>query len=208
MMYEFKAMRTATKNFPPGSPDWCEGMSLRFQYTYEHLNHMGVDPIIEVLNELIPHEPWNKFPIEKPLKRADAYCELVIGVPWEMIEPYVRGKDAQLADKLLSLCNPGVTGRPLIESNDNIMTSDNATQGTSKSYTLNRLMRDAPEAYQRVLGGELSANAAAIEAGFRSVTYQISEKTTPEAAAQKIRERFGDDFAEELSNAINMEGMT
>lgn len=35
------------------------------------------------------------------------------------------------------------------------------------AYTLSRLARTAPELYQRVLNGELSANAAAIAAGFR-----------------------------------------
>lgn len=47
---------------------------------------------------------------------------------------------------------------------------DNITliqRGTDKSYTLARLHRDHPELAERVEAGELSANAAAIEAGFR-----------------------------------------
>jgi hypothetical protein len=40
----------------------------------------------------------------------------------------------------------------------------NAEQGNSKGYTLSRLNRDHPELYDRVIAGELSANAAAIEA--------------------------------------------
>jgi len=35
------------------------------------------------------------------------------------------------------------------------------------AYTIARLQRDCPELHERVLSGELSANAAAIEAGFR-----------------------------------------
>jgi len=38
--------------------------------------------------------------------------------------------------------------------------------GTSRAYALARLDRDRPDLAQRVLSGELSANAAAIEAGF------------------------------------------
>ncbi len=49
---------------------------------------------------------------------------------------------------------------------DNI-TPARADKGTSKSYTLSRLCRDHSELFQRVCDGELSANAAAIEAGFR-----------------------------------------
>ncbi len=39
--------------------------------------------------------------------------------------------------------------------------------GTSREYTLRRLRRDRPELAEMVIGGKLSANAAAIEAGFR-----------------------------------------
>jgi hypothetical protein len=39
--------------------------------------------------------------------------------------------------------------------------------GNSAIYTLKRLKRDRPDLFQQVLGGALSANAAAIEAGFR-----------------------------------------
>ena len=57
--------------------------------------------------------------------------------------------------------------------------SDNITlakeRGTSKSYTLSRLKREAPELYERVCNRELSANAAAIEAGFRRVQTPIEQ---------------------------------
>jgi hypothetical protein len=39
--------------------------------------------------------------------------------------------------------------------------------GTSRDYTLARLKRDRPDLAELVIGGALSANAAAIEAGFR-----------------------------------------
>jgi len=47
--------------------------------------------------------------------------------------------------------------------------SDNVTisRGNTLSYTLDRLSRNHPELYQRVIAGELSSNAAAIKAGFR-----------------------------------------
>jgi hypothetical protein len=40
-------------------------------------------------------------------------------------------------------------------------------QGTGKAYTLDRLKRDRPELFEQVCDGKLSANAAAIQAGFR-----------------------------------------
>lgn len=48
--------------------------------------------------------------------------------------------------------------------------SDNITldgRGTSRSYTVARLKRDKPELFKRVVAKEMSANAAAIKAGFR-----------------------------------------
>jgi hypothetical protein len=40
-------------------------------------------------------------------------------------------------------------------------------QGTSRSYTLDRLKRERPDLFRRVVKKELSANAAAIKAGWR-----------------------------------------
>jgi hypothetical protein len=39
-------------------------------------------------------------------------------------------------------------------------------RGNTKSYTVARLRREAPELYEEVKQGRLSANAAAIRAGF------------------------------------------
>jgi hypothetical protein len=48
---------------------------------------------------------------------------------------------------------------------------DNVTikpeRGNSRAYTLDRLRRERPDLFERVKAGEFSANAAAIEAGFR-----------------------------------------
>jgi len=51
------------------------------------------------------------------------------------------------------------------ESRGSNATSGNLGRG--RSYTLARLRRDRPELAERVEAGELSANAAAVEAGFR-----------------------------------------
>lgn len=49
----------------------------------------------------------------------------------------------------------------------NAFTCDN--HGNSRSYTVARLKQQAPELFEKVVSGELSANAAAIQAGFRKV---------------------------------------
>jgi hypothetical protein len=45
--------------------------------------------------------------------------------------------------------------------------------GTAEGYTRRRLRRDRPDLYERVVEGELSSNAAAIEAGFRKPTRTV-----------------------------------
>ena len=42
-----------------------------------------------------------------------------------------------------------------------------SSSGTSRSYTVTRLKHEAPELFEQVVAGELSANAAAIKAGIR-----------------------------------------
>lgn len=76
---------------------------------------------------------------------------------------------------------------------------DNITlvqRGTHSAYTLARLERDRPELAQRVRKGELSANAAAIEAGFRDKS--ISIPLNPATAAKAIRKHFTPEQIDEL----------
>ena len=62
-------------------------------------------------------------------------------------------------------------------------------RGTAESYTLARLRRDEPELAKRVEAGELSANAAAIKAGFRYPTMNV-RIDSPEAAIRGLLRRF------------------
>lgn len=71
--------------------------------------------------------------------------------------------------KVLALWRDAVT--PIKGTNqhsDNITTQDDG-RGTSRSYTVSRLKRERPDLFERVATGEMSANAAAIEAGFRKL---------------------------------------
>jgi hypothetical protein len=61
--------------------------------------------------------------------------------------------------------------------NDNIINTL-SSQGTSKAYTVSRLKRDRPDLFEKVVAGELSANKAAIEAGFRRKPTTIEQIKT------------------------------
>ena len=98
--------------------------------------------------------------------------------------------------------NPaGDVGRPENDNNyDNIINKNIYEQtgcGTSKQYTLRRLAKEGrDDLLTQVETGELSANAAAIEAGWRKKT--ITVRIDPGSAAQTIRNHFDDEQIAEL----------
>lgn len=59
----------------------------------------------------------------------------------------------------------GKGGRP--KNDDNVTSFEGRKTGNSKAYTLDRLSHESPGLYEAVCRGEMSANRAAIEAGFR-----------------------------------------
>jgi len=72
-------------------------------------------------------------------------------------------------------------------------------RGTA-AYFLSRLERDRPDLAVRVWRGELSANAAAIEAGLRKPTITLPENLADAAAA--LFRRWGADGAERLAGLL------
>ena len=104
--------------------------------------------------KILENETFAKFITGKPLA----------GCGWSLDKVRKLIEDDPEA---LAMWRDAVT--PPLGSNqhtDNISTHKDG-HGTSKSYTVSRLRKNAPALYERVKKGELSANAAAIEAGFR-----------------------------------------
>jgi hypothetical protein len=102
------------------------------------------------LRELITKEPmegWGENPerIEGLIKHDAEVLVLWRDAMKEKTGPKLKGDDG--------LCN--------------IVTETKGTTGNSRSYTVSRLQREAPELFAQVVAGTLSANAAAIQAGFR-----------------------------------------
>ena len=61
---------------------------------------------------------------------------------------------------------------------DNAIKRDNVTndpeRGNAKAYTLDRLKRERKDLFDEVVAGNLSANAAAIQAGFRKPGAEVA----------------------------------
>jgi hypothetical protein len=81
-----------------------------------------------------------------------------------------------------------------ITNSDNV-TNSNPRRGNSKAYTLSRLESEAPELFKLVVQKKLSANAAAIKAGFRKppptilqLFDRLLKRATPEdRAAMRVK---------------------
>ncbi len=105
------------------------------------------------------------------------------GWPLDKVEKLIKGDVETLAMWRDAVTPPA--GRPSL--NGDIITNNEDGRGTSKSYTVFRLRREAPELYEEVKEGRLSANAAAIQAGFRKkpspfeqITRLLSKLTSEE----------------------------
>ena len=76
----------------------------------------------------------------------------------------------------------------------------NSKASDTESYALRRLKRDRPELAHKVIQGEMSANAAAIEAGFRTKTVSVpvmkdGERQIERAGQTLIKHFEGDTWA-------------
>lgn len=101
-----------------------------------------------------------------------------------------------------------VTTRPKhihASDNDNVMI--NAGQGNARAYTLDRLSRERPDLYQQVVDKELTANAAAIEAGWRKRKIQLEPE--PQSVISFILRHFtAEERATIVRALLGMEGQS
>lgn len=95
--YHFRAMRTALNQLTVGTPEWHEGMSVRLQYTYERLEDMCIEPLTEVVRELLECEPWHHVPLDKPAGDPAAYFAGVTGQHPTVLLDVMKHYDLELA---------------------------------------------------------------------------------------------------------------
>lgn len=151
------------------------------------LNHLptAIDRILET-------EAWRDREVDGKPMHNRTFREFIVSPPlkgcgWEKqidaIERVLAVKDKDcLARWRAAMTQQGA-------ANHNIVMVK-AAQGNSLSYTLARLLREHPKLYKRVIAGELSANAAAIEAGFRKRPTPLEQirkliaKLTPQERAK------------------------
>lgn len=76
-------------------------------------------------------------------------------------------------------------------SDANNVSISKPAHGNTRAYTLDRLSRERPDLYERVVNKELTANAAAIEAGWRKRKVQVDPE--PDAVVSFILRQFNDE---------------
>lgn len=194
MAYKFPCEPVGSPFSPPGTYGFVMLRSSLLQNSINMMERYGVKGVVENLRELLFRDgkrvdddsqlPWNLFPdMKNPVRRPDKYFQMITDRSWESILVLIREVDSEVAGEVLSRIHSGTRGgnnnpqglgfpgvsRRQVNGDNVTMTSDSDTKdrGNSRAYTLNRLRREAPELFDKVLNKELSANAAAIEAGFR-----------------------------------------
>lgn len=85
-----------------------------------------------------------------------------------------------------------------------ISTDVKSETGTSRSYALSRLERDAPTLHAEVLVGNLSAHAAMVQAGFRPRTFTV-RADSPKSVASTLRRRLTPEQIAELVRLLGEE---
>lgn len=136
----------------------------------EHNLTMLARTLVVVLRD----EAWSQRRIRTgEIVECKSFLEMLTAPPLKGFGEDPKKVEALLKDdaEALRMFREATTapqGRPVestVEKNNNIIVKPK--QGTARAYTLSRLHRQHPKLYARVVAGDLSANAAALEAGYR-----------------------------------------
>jgi hypothetical protein len=151
-----------------------------------------------LLKKVIEERVWEARLHNGRLYELPSLRELVTRKPLEGWGQNPDKIEAVIKDhpEVLALWREAMKGQEGGDTTCNNVTGAKATTGNGKAYTVSRLKRESPELFQQVVAGELSANAAAIKAGFRKPVALLPKD--PAKAAQAIRDKMGVDYWNEL----------
>jgi hypothetical protein len=170
----------------------------------------GLDVVPGYIEKIIEQEMWQDRIVRATGERVqfDEFSGFINAHP-----PDGLGTDVDMLKRMceddeeaLRLLREETTG----EAGDNQHTevSDNIRDrrpsgGNSKDYTLDRLAREDTELYERVVEGEISANQAAIEAGFRDKKASIPVHKGGEPQIERAAKSLANYFEGYLTDLID-----
>lgn len=185
------------------------------------LHRDGASPAgaLELLASIVEDRTWERV--------SDIHGRSFVGRFREFVEaksPYGLGYDADQLPKLLTLRHPheGVPGvaeqmarmrkqvrrllideipsaQPVGRPPSSNVRATNINGSDTGDYVVARLKRDAPEVADRVAAGQLTANAAARQMGWRKPRIVVS---TPERTAAHLRKHLTPDELAELAQLL------
>jgi hypothetical protein len=115
----------------------------------------------------------------------------------DKIEALLKG-----SPEVLAAWREEMTNKPHVHAGDGDNVTIRPERGNRKSYTLSRLKRENAELFEQVVAGELSANAAAIKAGWRKPTVTIPLGGDPDRLARAFVSKLGKELAHAVATAI------
>ncbi len=178
----------------------CDRAGQEYYLLLNALEKNKLEAVPRMLKTILQEHSWREWrwmDIDVKASTVDLYIERDppngLGIGLQLFRRLIQDDRTALA--LLDEAMQRPTGRPS-ESVDNINTK--RPDGTSVDYTIRRLRKDEDHAdiYVRWLGGEISANAAAIAAGYR-------QKPTPLEQAKKLISKLSKPDLNELRNLID-----
>ena len=171
---------------------------------------MWQDRIVQATGERAQYDRFTEFIADSPpeglgtdigmLKRMCAEDEEALRLLRAALKSQGRRTDLASDTDLAGSADPAGSA-DLVDNINEVGRSS----GTSKSYTLDRLAREDPKLYEKVTCGELSANQAAIKAGFRdkkaSIPVHKGGEPQIERAARGLARHF-DGYLRELIDEL------
>lgn len=164
------------------------------------VNQCNINQIPELIRDLLESRAWEKRMESMLYYEHRNLVDFITKPPmdgcgWELGKVEALLKQAGDPETLAlwrKAVTPPVGTNQYSEGTDNVSTQPKpgtkrrTKHGNDRAYTLARLKDEAPAIYGRVIAGDLSANAGAIEAGIR-------KKRTPLEQALDAYHRLSDD---------------
>lgn len=156
----------------------------------------------QIVKTVIETEAWRERQDGERVYRHETFRDFITapprsgcGWPLDKVEKLIKDDPETLAMWRKAVTAPKHVhavdnDNIIIKSLNNNIIQSKPQQGTSRAYTLDRLSREAPGLYEAVCRGEMSANKAAIEAGFRKrpQPFEQIKKLVPKLSDEERRQ--------------------
>lgn len=134
----------------------------------------AIELIPKILSRVIEEDAWSEREYNGRILRNATFRDFITKNPMEGCgwDPHKVRHLLRYYPETLTLFEEYIAGETGTHTGpDNIRTTE---YGTSLGYILRRLKKERPDLHARVCAGELSANAAAIEVGFRKIATPLA----------------------------------